>query len=117
MSLLRYEHRNKPLAPRSVFIGRVLTNLLFALLLIAVSLGLGMAGYRVTEQMTWLDAYLNAAMLLGGMGPVDALHTQAGKLFAGSYALYCGLLVVFTAGVILAPILHRVLHALHADAE
>ena len=117
MSLLRYEHRSKPLAPRAVFVGRVLANLLFALLLIALSLALGMAGYRVTENMDWLDAFVNAAMLLGGMGPVDALHTEAGKLFAGCYALYCGLVVVFTAGVILAPILHRVLHALHAEAE
>ncbi|HRK64619.1 MAG TPA: hypothetical protein PLN53_09505, partial [Terricaulis sp.] len=66
-----------------------------------------------------LDAFLNASMLLGGMGPVDALHTDAGKLFAGGYALFCGLLIVIASGVILAPILHRVLHALHAadDAQ
>jgi hypothetical protein len=77
--------------------------------------GSGHGSYHATEGLSWLDAYLNAAMLLGGMGPVNPLHTEAGKLFAGSYALFCGLLIVIASGVVLAPILHRVLHALHAD--
>ena len=115
MSLFRFEHRTKPLAPRHVFLGRLAGSVLIALALIAIALGAGMAGYRLTESMDWLDAFLNAAMLLGGMGPVDALHTDAGKLFAGAYALFCGLLIVVASGVILAPILHRVLHALHVD--
>ncbi|MBL9065697.1 MAG: hypothetical protein JNN10_05340 [Sphingopyxis sp.] len=105
------------MAPRAVFLGRVFANTLFAIVLIGASLALGMAGYRFTEHMSWLDAYLNAAMLLGGMGPVTPVESEAGKFFAGSYALYCGLVVVITAGVILAPILHRVLHALHVEAE
>lgn len=117
MSLFRYEHHRKPMAPRAVFLGRVFANTLFAIVLIGASLALGMAGYRFTEHMSWLDAYLNAAMLLGGMGPVTPVESEAGKFFAGSYALYCGLVVVITAGVILAPILHRVLHALHVEAE
>lgn len=83
--------------------------------MIAIALAIGMIGYRLTEGMDWLDAYLNAAMLLGGMGPVGALDTASGKFFAGSYALFCGLLIVIASGVVLAPILHRVLHALHAD--
>ena len=95
----------------------MLVNTLAACVLIGASLAVGMVGYHAAEGMTWLDAFLNAAMLLGGMGPVDGLHTGAGKLFAGLYALYCGLVVVITAGVILAPILHRVLHAIHAEAE
>lgn len=117
MPLFRYEHHRKPMASRAVFISRVLANMMLALVLIGLSLALGMAGYHFTEHMSWLDAYLNAAMLLGGMGPVTLIESDAGKLFAGSYALYCGLVVVITAGVILAPILHRVLHALHAEAE
>lgn len=117
MPLFRYEHRNRPMASHAVFLGRLLANMIFALLLIGVSLAIGMAGYRLTEHMSWLDSYLNAAMLLGGMGPVAPLHTEAGKFFAGSYALYCGLVVVITAGVILAPILHRVLHAIHLESE
>lgn len=117
MRLFRYEHRTAPMASHTTFIGRLLANAAFALLLITASLAIGMAGYRVTEGMDWLDAYLNASMLLGGMGPVSSLHTGSGKLFAGSYALFCGLVVVVTTGVILAPILHRVLHALHAEAD
>lgn len=117
MSLFRYEHHRKPMASRAVFLRRVIANVMVALLLIGFSLALGMAGYRFTEHMDWLDAYLNAAMLLGGMGPVTPIESEAGRLFAGTYALYCGLVVVITAGVILAPILHRVLHALHVEAE
>lgn len=115
MRLLRFEHRNRPMASHAVFLGRLARNLVFALGMIAVALAIGMAGYHATEGMDWLDAYLNATMLLGGMGPVDALQTDAGKFFAGSYALFCGLLIVIASGVVLAPILHRVLHALHAD--
>jgi hypothetical protein len=117
MSLFRFEHRSKPLATGAAFVGRLAVNFVAAILLASVSLGVGMAGYHATEGMDWLDAFLNASMLLGGMGPVDALHTEAGKLFAGCYALFCGLIVVITAGVILAPILHRVMHTLHAEAE
>jgi hypothetical protein len=115
MNLLRFEPRDRPMASHAVFLGRLARNLVFALTMIAAALAIGMIGYHATERMDWLEAYLNAAMLLGGMGPVDPLHTQAGKLFAGSYALFCGLLIVIASGVVLAPILHRVLHALHAD--
>lgn len=116
MALFRFEHRDKPLASHRVFLGRIATAIGFTLALIGAALGLGMIGYRLTEHMTWLDAFLNAAMLLGGMGEVDPpLRTIAGKLFAGFYALFCGLLIVLASGVILAPILHRVLHALHVE--
>lgn len=115
MSLFRFEHRGKPLAPSHVFLGRLGAGVLMALALVGAALAIGMAGYRLTEGMDWLDAFLNAAMLIGGMGPVDTLHTDAGKLFAGCYALFCGLLIVVATGIILAPILHRVLHALHVD--
>ena len=78
--------------------------------LIAVSLLVGMAGYHLLEGLSWIDAFLNAAMLLGGMGPVNAPASYGGKLFAGLYALYCGLVVIVVAGVLLAPVAHRLLH-------
>jgi hypothetical protein len=115
MHLFRFEHRNAPLAPHAVFLGRIARSSVFALAMIAIALAIGIVGYMATEQMDLLDAYLNAAMLLGGMGEVDALHTDAGKFFAGTYALFCGLLIVIASGVVLAPILHRVLHALHVE--
>lgn len=115
MRLFRFEHRSKPLASHAVFLGRLARSMFAAVLLVALALAIGMAGYIMTESMSTLDAFLNASMLLGGMGPVDALHTDAGKFFAGSYALFCGLLIVIASGVILAPILHRVLHALHVE--
>ncbi|MES1199834.1 MAG: hypothetical protein ABUS57_00080 [Pseudomonadota bacterium] len=117
MRLFRFEHKGQGLATQAQFAARLANNILIAGLLIAFSLGAGMAGYHYTENLSWLDSFVNASMLLGGMGPVDVLHTEAGKLFAGFYALYCGLLVVITAGVVLAPIFHRVLHAMHAECE
>jgi len=86
-----------------------------ALALIAVSLFIGMVGYHILEGLTWIDAFLNAAMLMGGMGPVNIPATFGGKLFAGLYALYCGLAVILVAGVILAPIAHRILHRFHME--
>lgn len=115
MALLRFEHHTRPVATHRVFFGRLATNILAAQIIVVVALGIGMVGYRVTEGMDWLDAFLNAAMLLGGMGPVDTLHTSGGKLFAGLYALACGLIFVLVSGVVLAPVLHRVLHALKVD--
>ena len=82
--------------------------------LIGLSLFGGMCGYHLLEELPWIDSFLNASMILGGMGPVDAMHTDSGKLFAGCYALYSGLLVVVVAGIIWAPVLHRVLHQFHA---
>ena len=81
------------------------------------SLLLGMAGYAYFEGMAWRDAFLNAAMLLGGMGPVDKLRTEGGKLFAGVYALYAGMVFLVVAGLILAPVVHRLLHKYHWDAD
>jgi len=82
---------------------------------IGVSLIAGMVGYHALEQLSWLDSFLNAAMLLGGMGPVATPQTQGGKLFAGWYALYCGLVVLVVAGIILAPVAHRIMHRLHCE--
>lgn len=115
MALFRFEHHTRPVASHAAFAGRVLGNILAATVIIGVALFAGMYGYHLTEHMDWLDAFLNASMLLGGMGPVSPLATDAGKLFAGVYALLCGLLFVLVSGIVLAPVLHRVLHALKVD--
>jgi hypothetical protein len=117
MALFRFDSIDEPMASHATFLGRLIANIVAAFLLIGVFLAAGMYGYRATEGMSWLDAFLNAAMLLGGMGPVTPLATEAGKLFAGVYALACGLVFVLTAGIVLAPVLHRVLHALHVDCD
>jgi hypothetical protein len=80
---------------------------------IALSLLIGMLGYRVFEHLPWIDAFLNASMLLGGMGPVNMPQTAAGKLFAGCYALYAGLVFIATTALLLTPVLHRVIHRFH----
>lgn len=115
MHLFRFEPRTTHLASHAVFLGRLARSFLFALALTSIALIIGIVGYMTTEHMNLLDAYLNAAMLLGGMGEVDVLHTPEGKFFAASYALFCGLFVVIASGVVLAPILHRILHAFHVE--
>jgi len=112
-----YEPSTHPPLPRALFIQRLLQHGGVVLALVAVSLAVGMLGYVEFEHLAPLDAFLNAAMLLGGMGPVDMPRTPAGKLFAGFYALYAGLLFLVTAGIVLAPVLHRVLHKFHWDNE
>jgi hypothetical protein len=112
-----YEHRtHRPLA-RRLFVRRLLLHFLVAVVLIIGSLGLGMAGYAYFERLAWRDAFLNAAMLMGGMGPIERPQTDGGKLFAGFYALYAGLVFIVVAGIILAPLIHRLLHRFHWDQE
>lgn len=96
---------------------RLLAHLAVALGLLALSLVIGMAGYVRFEQLSWADAFLNAAMLLGGMGPVNPPLTTAGKLFAGLYALYAGLVFIVTAALLFTPILHRLMHHFHWDEK
>jgi len=105
-----YEKRHHPLVPFSVFVQRVLKNLSIGCLIIVGSLGLGMWGYHHFEGMTWVAAYENAAMILSGMGPVDELHTDAGRLFAGTYALFSGIVFLVVIAIIVAPLFHRFLH-------
>ncbi len=112
-----YEHRTHRPLPRVQFLHRLLQHVGVVLALVGASLLLGMAGYAFFEHLAPLDAFLNAAMLLGGMGPVDLPRTDAGKLFAGLFALYSGLLFLVTAGLVLAPVMHRVLHKFHWDEE
>jgi len=98
------------------FMLRMGRHTMAALGLALASIGVGMAGYMHYERLAWRDAFLNASMLLGGMGPVDALHTPHGKIFAGCYALYAGLVFIVSAGVILAPLVHRIIHRFHWDS-
>ena len=110
-----YEPKShRPLA-RPVFVRRLLLHTLIALSLIAFSIVVGMAGYHEFDRLPWLDAFLNASMLLGGMGPVNAPVTDAGKLFAGIFALYAGLVFIVTAALLFTPLLHRLMHRFHWD--
>ena len=112
-----YESKAHPPVPRSRFIRRVLLHAAAALALMLVSLMLGMAGYQYFEQLPWRDAFLNAAMLMGGMGPVDAPRTDGGKLFAGLYALYAGLILLVAAVLVVTPVVHRVMHRFHWEKD
>jgi hypothetical protein len=112
-----YESRKQAPLANSSFARRLLMHLGVAVLVIVVSLAIGMAGYRGFEHLSWIDAFLNAAMLLGGMGPVNPPQTDAGKLFAGVYALYAGLVFIVTAGLLFTPILHRLVHRFHWDGK
>jgi hypothetical protein len=112
-----YEHRREPLARRVVFLRRLAGSAATGLVIVAISLAIGMTGYHFTEGLSWLDSFVNAAMLLGGEGPIAPLQTAAGKLFAGLYALYCGLAVITIAGVMFAPVIHRALHKFHLERE
>jgi hypothetical protein len=108
-----YEPRHKPPLTRARFARRLLGHSAVVIGLVVASLALGMWGYIAFEQLSCIDAFLNAAMLMGGMGPVHLPQTEAGKLFAGFYALYAGLVFIVTAALLVSPVLHRLLHRFH----
>ena len=110
-----YEAKHQAPLARARFVRRLGLHLALALAVLAVSLAIGMAGYAEFERLSWIDAFVNAAMLLGGMGPVNLPVTPAGKLFAGCYALYAGLVFIVTAALLFTPLLHRLLHHFHWD--
>src|ERR1039457_6613161 len=112
-----FEHRRQPLLPRRIFYGRLARSAGIGLLIVLVSLAIGMAGYHGFEKLSWLNAFLNAAMILSGMGPVAVIQTSGGKLFAGCYALFSGLALITTVAVVFAPLFHRFLHKFHLDTE
>ena len=113
--ITNFEHRGPPLIPPHRFVGRMLKAIGLWLALAVVGLVIGMAGYAKFEDMSLADAYVNAAMILSGMGPLGELKTTAGKIFAGSYAIFSGLVIVIATGFVLAPIFHRVLHRFHVE--
>jgi hypothetical protein len=110
-----FEHRRQQVISRRRFAGRMLKAVGLWLLLTVVGLVIGMAGYAEFEDLSRTDAYVNAAMILSGMGPLGELKTTVGKIFAGSYAIFSGLVIVIATGFVLAPIFHRVLHRFHVE--
>lgn len=112
-----FEHRTDPLLPGHRFVWRVAGFLALSALTIGAALGIGVLGYRFYGGLSWIDALVNASMILGGMGPVDPITTNAGKLFASAYALFSGLLFIGAASLVLAPFVHRIMHSLHLEDE
>ena len=112
-----YEHHKQPLASRRVFAQRLGRNALIGLLLLGFSLGIGMLGYHFLENLSWIDSLLNASMILGGMGPVNPMKSDAGKVFASCYAIYAGVILLASVGILIAPIFHRFLHHFHLADE
>jgi len=112
-----WEHvRQRPIT-MAQFVRRLITQMGRSSVIILVSLVIGMAGYSSFEHLAWRDSFLNAAMLLGGMGPVNAPVTNDGKIFAGLYALYAGLVFLVVAGMLLAPVIHAIAHRMHWEGE
>jgi hypothetical protein len=112
-----YEHRTEPLLTPAQFASRLLRHGGVAALMVGLSVGVGTVGYHVTAGLTWLDALLNAVMILTGMGPVAPLQGVSAKLFAIAYALYSGVVFLAVTGIMLAPVVHRILHLLHVDTR
>src|SRR5580704_7741929 len=108
-----FESRNKHLLPRKDYYRRIAHHALLGTMVIIVSLGIGMMGYHLLEKMSWVDAFVNAAMILSGMGPVSTLQTDGGKIFAGCYALFSGIALITILGIIFAPVIRRFLHKYH----
>jgi hypothetical protein len=115
--VLGFERKHQPLASRSDFAKRMVGSFALSSALIGLSLFGGMAGYHHFEKMPWIDAFVNAAMILSGMGPLGSLQTWNGKAFAGLYALYSGLVLILAMGIVIAPIVHRVLHRFHLESD
>ena len=114
---MKYEHRGQKLLKPGPFIRRLGEHAAIGGVLIALSVAVGMVGYHYFADFTWVDSFLNASMLLGGMGPVGELPNDGSKLFASVFALYSGLVLILVAGVMLAPVFHRVLHRFHLDSR
>jgi hypothetical protein len=110
-----FEHNSQPLASRTVFLLRIFYSFLMTLLVIALSLGLGTWGYHALGGLDWIDALLNASMILTGMGPVNTLQTSAGKLFATFYCLFSGIIFLTMMAIMLAPAYHRFMHRFHLE--
>jgi hypothetical protein len=110
-----YEHHHEKVLPWRLFVRRVFSHVGVAAILVGCALALGMAGYHFIGGLAWVDSLLNASMILGGMGPVDPLTTNAAKVFASFYALFAGLLFIGVLGIVTAPFAHRLMHTLHVE--
>jgi len=111
-----FEHYQEPLKPRKEFVSRQIKYLVFALVILLLSIGIGTVGYHVFGNLKWIDSFLNASMILTGMGPVDKMETDGGKVFSALYALFSGVAFLTFVGVLFAPVYHRFLHKFHLDA-
>ncbi|MDB6126830.1 MAG: hypothetical protein JWM35_726 [Verrucomicrobia bacterium] len=108
-----YEHHKAPLVPREIYLQRVCFHFAIGFVILAFCVGIGMAGYHWLENLGWVDAFVNASMILSGMGPLDPIRTTAGKIFAGFYSLFSGIAFLTTVGFFLMPTIHRFLHMFH----
>jgi hypothetical protein len=111
-----FEHRKAPLLSRRAFLVRLARHAGLGLVIVVIALGIGMIGYHAYEDMPWIDAFANAAMILSGMGPLGPLETDSGKIFAGLYALFSGLAFITIIGIVLVPVAHRFLHKFHLES-
>lgn len=114
---MEFEHQSEPVLPFDQFIKRIIRYTFFSFLLLGVSLGIGVAGYHYINDLPWIDALLNASMILTGMGPIDPMKNNAAKLFASFYSIFSGVVFLSTVAVFLSPVVHRFLHKLHVDEE
>lgn len=114
---MEFEHHSQPVLPFGQFIKRIIRYTFFAFILLGVSLGIGVAGYHYINDLPWIDALLNASMILTGMGPIDPMKNDDAKLFASFYSIFSGVVFLSTVAVFLSPIVHRFLHKLHVDEE
>ncbi len=112
-----FEHKHQKVAPVSVFMKRLAGYLCITGVLILGVLLIGISGYHWLAGLGWVDSLLNASMILGGMGPVNPLPNNAAKIFASAYALFSGLVFIAVMGILLVPIMHRVLHKFHMDDD
>lgn len=112
-----YEHKREQLIPITIYYSRLLKHFMIVLCIILGSLLMGVFGYHFIEGLSWIDSLLNSSMILGGMGPVDILKTDGGKLFASFYALYSGIVFLVIAGIFFAPVIHRLLHKFHFEEK
>ncbi len=112
-----FERKYEKLAPLSIFVRRMAASVMLAGILIAIALSIGVMGYHWIAGFDYVDSFLEASMILGGMGPVNSLSTMGAKIFASVYALFSGLLFIAIMGILLTPITHRMLHKFHIDED
>src|SRR3989338_1004796 len=110
-----FEQKHQELVPVVVFVRRMITYVLLVIFVILGSLSIGVVGYHYLAGLPWVDSFLNASMILGGMGEIDPLTNTAAKIFASVYALFSGLVFIAVMGILFAPIMHRVLHSFHME--
>ena len=110
-----FEHKSESLLTRAQFTKRLVLFLLASLCVLFLALGIGVLGYRYICELSWIDAFLNASMILTGMGPVNIMNTFSAKVFASLYALFSGVIFLTSAGILIAPVFHRIVHRIHLD--